>query len=103
MNRNLEYESVPKVTFLPSGRVCQVEEGMTILQVSEAYEVGLPHCCGGRAICTTCRVKVEGGIEHLSDIGEYEYDMLELLSIGPAYRLGCQARIRGDVVVAIPD
>jgi ferredoxin len=48
-------------------------------------------------------VIVEEGIENLSDIGEHEYDMLELLHIGPSYRLGCQAKVYGDVVVRIPD
>ncbi|RMG56089.1 MAG: 2Fe-2S ferredoxin [Acidobacteria bacterium] len=94
---------MPTITFLPSGRVCPVEEGTTILQASRAHQIGLSHCCGGRALCTTCRVIVQQGIDHLSDIEEHEYDMLELLHLGPSYRLGCQARIYGDVVVRIPD
>lgn len=94
---------MPKVTFLPSGRVCDVKEGSTILQASNAHQIGLSSCCGGQAICTTCRVMVEAGIENLSDIGEHEYDMLELLHIDPSYRLGCQAKIYGDIVVRILD
>lgn len=94
---------MPEITFLPAGQTCQVEEGMTILQAADAHHIGLSSCCGGQAICTTCRVSVEQGSESLSDIGEYEFDMLELLQIGPAYRLGCQARVYGDVVVRIPE
>jgi 2Fe-2S ferredoxin len=91
------------VTFLPAERVCQVGEGTTILQAAKTQSVDLASCCGGNAICTTCRVIIEKGIENLSDIGEHEYDMLELLHIGPSYRLGCQAKIYGDVVVRIPE
>jgi len=94
---------MPRITFLPSGRGCQVTEGTTILQAASAHEIDLSSCCGGQAICTTCRVMIEQGIEELSDIGDYEYDMLELLHIGPSYRLGCQAKVYGDVVVRIPD
>jgi len=43
------------------------------------------------------------GIENLSDIGDHEYDMLELLRIDPSYRLGCQAKVYGDLVVRIPE
>jgi ferredoxin len=42
-------------------------------------------------------------MENLSPVGECEGDMLELLRIDPAYRLGCQAKVYGDVVVTIPD
>jgi len=94
---------MPKIAFLPSGQVCQVEEGTTILQASDDNQVGLSSCCGGQAICTTCRVRVMEGIENLSDIGDHEYDMLELLRIDPSYRLGCQAKVYGDLVVRIPE
>jgi uncharacterized 2Fe-2S/4Fe-4S cluster protein (DUF4445 family) len=94
---------VPKVTFLPSGQVCSVDVGATVLDVSRENDVGLSNCCSGRAICTTCRVSVEAGLENLSEIGEREFDMLELLHVSSALRLGCQARVLGDVVVRIPD
>lgn len=93
---------MPEIRFLPSDQVCKVDPGATILEAAKARGVSLASCCGGRALCTTCRVMIESGLEALSDIGEYEHDMLELLDIGPAYRLGCQARVDGDVVVRVP-
>lgn len=94
---------MPRVTFLPGGEVCSAEAGMTILQVARAHQIALSECCGGRAICTTCRVFVEAGWENLSDIGESEFDMLELLHLSPTLRLGCQAKVFGDVAVRIPE
>ena len=93
---------MPEIRFLPSEIMCRVEEGTTILEAAKARGVGLSSCCGGRALCTTCRVMIESGLAGLSDIGEHEHDMLELLDIGPAYRLGCQARVYGDVAVRVP-
>ncbi len=93
---------MPKITFLPSRRTCDVAEGLTILQASEIHHIGLSSCCGGQALCTTCRVRVEEGVENLSDIGDHEFDMLYLLQLGSSIRLGCQTKIHGDVVVRIP-
>ena len=93
---------MPKVRFESAGKVCEVSAGTTILGASNAYGVGLSSCCGGRAICTTCRVEILEGMEQLSPVGDYEKDMLELLRIGPAFRLGCQASVYGNVAVRIP-
>lgn len=93
---------MPKVSFQPAGTVCDVTVGTTILRASNAYGAGLSSCCGGRAICTTCRVEVLDGMDQLSKVEDYESDMLELLRIGASFRLGCQARVHGDIVVRIP-
>ena len=93
---------MPEIKFTPTGRACQVDLGTTILEAARAHSVGLANCCGGQALCTTCRVVIESGVENLSDIADHEYDMLDLLRIGPSYRLACQTRVYGDVVVRVP-
>jgi ferredoxin len=92
---------MPRISFEPAGKACEVNEGITILEASNAQQVGLSSCCGGQAVCTTCRVEVLRGMDHLSPVGDYEGDMLELLRI-PLLRLACQTRVYGDVVVRIP-
>ncbi|MDW7648117.1 MAG: 2Fe-2S iron-sulfur cluster-binding protein, partial [Nitrospiraceae bacterium] len=60
--------------------------------------------CGGNASCTTCRVEVQSGAENLSEIDFDEQDLLDREALSePWPRLGGQAKVRGDVVVVVPE
>jgi 2Fe-2S ferredoxin len=96
---------VPRVTFLHSrGRTGDVEANVTLLEASKALGFPLNHDCGGNASCTTCRVEVQMGGENLSEIDFEEQDLLDREALSqPWHRLGCQARVLGDVVVLVPE
>ena len=96
---------MPKVTFLhPEGKSGEVPENLTLLEASMELGFPLNHDCGGNASCTTCRVEVQQGAEHLSEIEFDEQDLLDREALfEPFYRLGCQARVLGDVVVRVPE
>jgi ferredoxin, 2Fe-2S len=96
---------VPRVTFLHSqGRTGVVEDNVTLLEASKALGFPLNHDCGGNASCTTCRVEVQMGGENLSEIDFEEQDLLDREALSePWHRLGCQARVLGDVVVLVPE
>ncbi|MEW6543030.1 MAG: 2Fe-2S iron-sulfur cluster-binding protein [Nitrospirota bacterium] len=96
---------MPRVTFLhPEGKSGEVPENLSLLEAAQALGFPLNHDCGGNASCTTCRVEVQEGGEHLSDIEFDEQDLLDREALtAPWHRLGCQARIRGDVVVRVPE
>jgi ferredoxin len=93
---------MPRVTFQPGGRVCDVPKGASLLAAAQTFSVPIYHVCGGNAICTTCRVIVLEGRDHLSPAGEEEQYMLRAMELDEPYRLSCQARVAGDVVVVIP-
>jgi 2Fe-2S ferredoxin len=81
-----------------------VPANLTLLEASEVLEFPLHHDCGGNASCTTCRVEVAGGGENLSEIDFDEQDLLDREALSePWHRLGCQARVRGDVIVRVPE
>jgi len=91
-----------KVTFLPMNQVCEAKEGETILDVAINYDVPLQHACGGFCACTTCHVIVKSGADCLSPMEEAEEERIEHANgVGLQSRLGCQARVRGDVTVEI--
>ncbi|MEX5217171.1 MAG: 2Fe-2S iron-sulfur cluster-binding protein [Nitrospiraceae bacterium] len=96
---------MPRVTFLHSqGRTGEVEADVTLLEASKALGFPLNHDCGGNASCTTCRVEVQMGGENLSEIDFEEQDLLDREALSePWHRLGCQARVQGDVVVLVPE
>ena len=95
---------MPRVTFLhPEGRSGEVPANASLLEAAEFLGFPLTHDCGGNASCTTCRLEVECGGENLSEIDFDEQDLLDRENLIEAYhRLGCQARVTGEVVVRVP-
>ncbi len=68
------------------------EKGMTLLEMSQAN--GIPHAalCGGKGRCTTCRVIVEDGGDHLPPPSEIEARSLAAVGASAQTRLACQMR-----------
>ena len=106
---------MPKVTFIIDGKEHVVEFTPGTLKYSHhglpesfldvAINLGVPleHACGGSCACTTCHVIVRQGMDSLSEMEDDEADRLDTAwDLTTASRLGCQAIIKGDVVVEIP-
>jgi 2Fe-2S ferredoxin len=105
---------VPKLTVLPEGRTVDFASGElpysdhgkpeSILDVCLNFGIQLEHACGGSCACTTCHVVVKDGTD--ANLTEMEDDEADRLDMAPGLtihsRLGCQAVMKGDVVVEIP-
>lgn len=96
---------MPRVTFLHSqGKSGSITRNTTLLDAAKEIGFSLNHDCGGNASCTTCRVEVESGAENLSEIEFEEQDLLDREALSePWHRLGCQAKVLGDVTVRVPE
>jgi adenylate cyclase len=72
--------------------VVTVPAGFTVLEASRA--AGIPHAsvCGGRGRCSTCRVRIAPGLEHLPPPHESEQRVLARVGAAPDVRLACQTR-----------
>lgn len=102
----------PLVIFTPSGKRGRVAVGTPVLAAARQLGVDLDSVCGGRGICSKCQVSPGVGAfpkhgvtvtaEALSPFNEVEarYDRIRGLAAGR--RLGCQARVMGDVVIDVP-
>jgi adenylate cyclase len=73
--------------------------GPTLLELSRMS--GVPHTsiCGGRARCSTCRVRIEDGAGGLPEPNQAEAATLKQIHAGPDIRLACQLRPRHDLAV----
>jgi 2Fe-2S ferredoxin len=102
-----------KVTFLPAGVTVEVDDAKypladhgkpgSLLDIALAHDIALEHNCGGSCACTTCHVIVRKGEANLSELEIDEEDRLDLAEgLTIHSRLGCQAVVRGDVTVEIP-
>ena len=83
-----------------SGRIITAPVGRTILEALR--DEGIPHAsvCGGRARCTTCRVRVADGLARLPAPSPLEAQALSRIDAPPNVRLACQTRPRSDVSIA---
>jgi adenylate cyclase len=83
----------------PDGRRIEVGRGTTLLEASRA--AGVPHAsvCGGRGRCSTCRVRLVRGQDHVPPPSEDELRVLQRVGAGPGTRLACQTRPTGPVEI----
>ncbi len=88
---------MPRIVFLNEGRRGIVAPGRTVLEAALDLGVAIDHVCGGTGTCSTCRIECVVNPGNLSpiELNEIAYGM------GPGVRLGCQARIEGDVAVRV--
>lgn len=91
------------VTFRPFQATVTAREGQSILEICEEHDIPLEHSCGGNCACSTCHVIIPAGMEALSPAEEDELDQLdEAEGLTLNSRLGCQAKVYGDIEVEIP-
>ena len=100
------------VIFTPSGKRGRFAHGTPVLAAARALGVDLDSVCGGRGICSKCQVTPGYGefAKHgltvregaLSDWNAVEERYREKRGLAPGRRLGCQARVNGDVVIDVP-
>jgi adenylate cyclase len=83
----------------PDGVSVSIEPGMSVLEASRA--AGVPHAsvCGGRGRCSTCRVRVGHGAEHLPAPAPDEARVLARIGAGRDVRLACQLRPTHELAV----
>lgn len=95
---------MPKVTFLPLNKTVEAHEGDTLLEISEEHHIGLEHACGGVCACSTCHVIVHQNTDKgLEPMDDDETDTMDKFVANQTLhsRLGCQAKVKGDVVVEL--
>ena len=75
------------------------DTALTLLKISLAH--GIPHQreCGGRARCTTCRVRILDGLSNVSPRTRREREIARERGWDPSVRLACQTRSKGDVML----
>ena len=86
------------VVFKPSGKVVEVEIGTLLADAAIEAGIVLNLPCGGQGRCGRCRVRVEhGNLSHRSGV------RLTSAELEEGWALGCQAVVKGDVVVFVPE
>jgi adenylate cyclase len=82
-----------------NGRTLRVPKGLSVLEASLRHQVPHASVCGGRARCSTCRIRVIGDCASLPQPSNREAFVLNRVGSGsdPAIRLACQLRPENDI------
>ena len=83
------------------GRSVTVPRGWTVLEASRSFDIAHQSMCGGRARCSTCRVRVVAGAPHCPAAGIDEQRTLDRIDAAGTVRLACQLRPTGDIAVEL--
>jgi uncharacterized 2Fe-2S/4Fe-4S cluster protein (DUF4445 family) len=102
----------PLVVFTPSGKRGRFAIGTPVLTAARQLGVDLDSVCGGRGICSKCQITPGYGefskhgvtvqADALSEWNAVEARYDEKRGLKPGRRLGCQAKVMGDVVIDVP-
>ena len=87
------------VTIAYPHRVVRVPRGWSVLEASRSHHIPHMSMCGGRARCSTCRVRVTSGEAHCPPPEADEAHTLARIGAPAGVRLACQLRPRGDIAV----
>ncbi len=100
-----------QIVFTPSGKRGKVVCGKSVLEAAQQLGVDLDTVCGGRGICDRCQIDqsigdfakfgIHSKAEHLSPLSSSERAFFKS-GVSAHRRLGCQAKLLGDVVIDVP-
>ena len=100
---------VAKRYLSPSGKVnltingketIEVEQGSSVLTTLSENGIYLSSACGGKGSCGQCRCQIPEGGGEILDSEKPHFSRKE---IKDNWRLGCQAKVKGDMGVKVPE
>lgn len=83
-----------------NGPLVMAPRGATLLEISHSNRIPHASVCGGRARCSTCRVRVIEGLGQLPAASEAEQKVLKRVGAPANVRLACQLRPVTDLTVS---
>jgi adenylate cyclase len=98
--RYYQRNMLPKMAIkYTGGPTVRVPPGPTLLEISRMHSIPHASVCGGRARCSTCRVRIDDGANHLVDPTYPEAITLASIAAPKNVRLACQIRPEHSITV----
>lgn len=88
---------MPRITFIigQEKKTVDAEEGATLLEIAQKNGIPMEAACGGNGFCATCKCRIVQGETRASPRNDRE----EAMGMTGNERLGCQAKVQGDLTV----
>jgi uncharacterized 2Fe-2S/4Fe-4S cluster protein (DUF4445 family) len=106
-------DKIARIIFQPSGRRGEVPEDVSIIEASRLLGADIEALCGEKKVCGKCKVRIEEGffekygidskLSHVSEWQEEEEKFINDKDREAGFRLGCVAKIQGDLLVFVPE
>jgi uncharacterized 2Fe-2S/4Fe-4S cluster protein (DUF4445 family) len=106
-------DKLAKIIFQPSGRRGEVPEDISIIEASRLLGADIEALCGEKKVCGKCKVRIEAGFfekygieskpSHVSAWQEEEEKFVNAADREAGFRLGCVAKVQGDLLVFVPE
>jgi adenylate cyclase len=90
---------MPHIVYHPEVAIDEEDGSLTLLAISRKHGIAHASACNGNARCSTCRVLVLEGLEHLTPRTEAESQLAEKKGFEAEIRLACQTRAEGSVTL----
>jgi uncharacterized 2Fe-2S/4Fe-4S cluster protein (DUF4445 family) len=101
------------IIFQPSGRRGNVPKGTSVIEASRLLGADIEALCGEKKVCGKCKVRIEEGFfekfgiaskpSHVSPWQAEEDKFINAEEKAAGYRLGCVAKVEGDLLVFVPE
>ncbi|WP_192347749.1 2Fe-2S iron-sulfur cluster-binding protein [Algoriphagus sp. Y33] len=83
-------------------RIDSISFHRKVIEIIHENGIDWMHACGKKGRCTTCKIILKSGEEHLSPPTKSELDFLHQGRLKVGERLACQAELRtGEIVVRV--
>ncbi len=102
-----------KIIFQPSGRRGEVPKEISIIEASRMLGADIEALCGEKKVCGKCKIRIEEGYfekygveskkSHVSEWQEEEQRFVNAADREAGFRLGCVAKVQGDLLVFVPE
>lgn len=99
VRRQFERQKQPPLLTHANGRTIYIRPGATVLEALNENHIPHAQVCGGRARCTTCRVRVIKGRDALPAPAPVEARALARIAAPDDCRLACQIRPVADLSI----
>jgi len=106
-------DKIAKIIFQPSGRRGEVPLDISIIEASRMLGADIEALCGEKKVCGKCKVRIEEGYfekygvesrqSNVSDWQEEEEKFINAEDREAGFRLGCVAKVQGDLLVFVPE
>lgn len=76
--------------YYPDGKESVIFDGASLLDASLMAGIPHAHICGGRGRCSTCRIRIDEGMENIAEPSDEEIKVLSRIGASKNVRLACQ-------------
>ncbi len=96
-------DSTKTLTILSNSRPILFKGRVNVLEILNVNKISIGQSCGGNGTCTTCRISILKGLEHLPPRTELENERSAERNFLENERLACQVEISESIEIDIPE